>query len=114
MVGPHTSGSLLERDFNMEENIIRRAATGVVGPDNVIAHSRMRSTVLSGEYVPDPHMIKMGMDRPREALDEIADGINHLLFHLQEFPEGPGCEDYKAAIRFFLLAYDRIANAEHA
>lgn len=96
------------RNLELEREIVREATRGAVDPSRLIDHCQIRADRLSGEYVSHGSLIKPGVDRPKEAREEAPDGINHLLFHIQEHPDDPANEDYLIAIRFFGLAYERI------
>lgn len=99
------------RNLELEETIIREACLGFVDPDPLISHARRRAHVLSGEYVENWRHIKPGMDRPREAMEEAPDAINHLTMHIQEHPDDPVNEEYLLAIQDFARGYERIRRA---
>jgi hypothetical protein len=63
---------------------------------------------LSGEYVSDPMLIQPGRDLIQEALSELVDTRNYLVFWLQEHPGDVRQDDVMIALRFAALAYERL------
>ena len=101
----------LLRSLDLEETIIREGCRGYVDPDRLITHAHTRARCLAGEYVQDWRHIRPGRTRPREAMEEAADGINHLAFHIQEHPEDEANPEYLRAIRHFAFAYELVRKA---
>lgn len=99
------------RTLQLEETIVREASRGYVDPDRLIGHAQARARRLSGEYVDDWRHIQPGMDRPRGAMEEAVDGVNHLTFHIQEHPDDPANPEYLLAVQDFARAYERIRKA---
>jgi hypothetical protein len=61
--------------------------------------------------VSDPLHIKPGLDRRREAREELADCANHISFQIQERLgelEDEERHDLLVALRFVCLAYDKL------
>ena len=101
----------LLRSLELEEVILHEACRGYVDPDRLLRHARTRADTLSGEYVDRASRIKPGLNRPREAMEEAADGVNNLTFHMQEHPEDEANPEYLLAIQDFARAYERIRRA---
>jgi hypothetical protein len=99
------------RSLDLEDTIVREACRGFVDPDRLIAHAQGRAQRLSGEYVENWRHIRPGLDRPREAMEEPVDAVNHLAFHIQEHPEDPANPEYLLAIQDLARAYERIRKA---
>lgn len=76
--------STIPRDIEYERALTHEACLTVVDPTDLIELSEARAHRLSGQYVDDSSRIRLGMNRPREAREEILDCRNHLLYHMQE------------------------------
>lgn len=77
-----TASPTIRRNLAWEREMLIEAGRGVVYESAIeLANlAEIRSTRLHGEYVEDPMLIRLGVDRPREAIEEIADCVNHVLF----------------------------------
>jgi hypothetical protein len=99
------------RNLDHEREFIEHAARGVVNPDRLIEFCQMRAGTLSGEYVPDPMLVRLDVDQPLEVREEIADGINRLVWWLEDHLAVEGLRDRRmAALRHLVMAYDLIVN----
>jgi hypothetical protein len=103
---------LLYRDYDLELEIVKLACRGKIDPEALWEHSQTRSKALSGPYVSDPDTILRGKNRLREAREEAADGVNHLLFAVEEwdYAEDPG--ELVDVISLFAQAYEQLRRLE--
>lgn len=94
------------RDLGFEKNANEDAAKGVCDYEYLFHHAQNRALRLSGEYVGDPMMVRLDRDRPRDVMEELADGVNHGVWWAQDNLDHPNRYLMEAAIRFMHAAYD--------
>lgn len=106
---PLPQAPTMQRDVQLERDIIEHAARGVMNPDVLIERAQFRASRLSGEYVVDPMLIALDRDRPREVAEELEDGVNHLVWWLQAHPDHPLAPQRMGALTNMLAAYSLLA-----
>ena len=104
-----TTSEPLLRSLEFERGVTYQACKGVCDPSRLLEHAQTRSQTLSGEYVTDPMFIATGKDRRREAREELADCLNHLLFDsLEHIEDEERTYENLVAIRGIAAVYQRL------
>lgn len=99
------------RNLAFERDVTHEAARGYVDPAALIAHAETRALALSGEYVPDPMLVRIDRDRPRDVREELVDARNHLVWWLEDNLEHPTAAQKLYALRLICLAHNVLLDA---
>lgn len=73
----------MHRDLDLERGLLMEAGRGVVDATELANLAQARAHKLGHSYVDDPMTINVGLQRMREATEEVADCCNHVLFWWQ-------------------------------
>jgi hypothetical protein len=96
------------RSIQFEREATKEAARGYCDPLPIVEFSETRITRLSGEYVPDPMLVKVGRDKRRDAKEELADCRNYLVWWLEENMGDDDAPGVLLSLTHVLLAYDAL------
>lgn len=103
----------LRRDLDLERELTRQAAKGLVDPEPLIIHSETRCERLSGEYTDDHMLMAAGRDFRHDGREEIADCRWYITAWMQTHSvDDPDYRRMFLALRHTCLLYDLLSEEE--